>query len=90
MGGVVPWINTAIFVLLIFALMVFMSRKEKKEMDYRLFFMMGVIWLAIGLIYPFVSGQPFELSGLTALGLIFTIVGLANKSRWQKQTGVVD
>jgi predicted membrane channel-forming protein YqfA (hemolysin III family) len=85
MSSAIPWVAIAVLVLLLLLLVVYVFKKEKREPDYRLFFRIGVIWLAIGLAYPLVSGRPFELSGLITLGLIFTIAGLANKSKWKEK-----
>lgn len=86
MSSAIPWVAISVLVLLLLLLVVYRFKKEKREPDYRLLFRMGIIWLAIGLAYPLVFGRPFELSGLIALGLIFTIVGLANKSKWKEKS----
>ena len=84
MSSVTPWVTTAVLVLLLLLLVAYRFKKEKRETDYRFLFRIGVMWLAIGLAYPFVLRRPFELSALIILGLIFTIAGLANKSKWDK------
>ncbi|MCJ7615321.1 MAG: hypothetical protein MUO43_02155, partial [Desulfobacterales bacterium] len=85
MSNTIPWIAIAVIGLMLLLLAVYITRKEKSEPDYRTFFIMGVIWLAIGLVVPLISGRPFEMSGLISLGLIFTLMGLANKSKWKKK-----
>ncbi|MCJ7734269.1 MAG: hypothetical protein MUP11_06950 [Anaerolineales bacterium] len=83
MSYTIPWLTIAIFGLMLLLLAVYITKKEKSDMNYRIFFIMGVIWLAIGLIIPLFSGRPFEMSGLISIGLIFTLIGLANKSKWK-------
>jgi len=74
-------------------LMVLVLRKRKRERktgetDYRAFFIMGVAFLPTGLammIVYFFAEIPFEIGlPLFALGLIYLIVGLANRDKWNK------
>ncbi|MFH1977873.1 MAG: hypothetical protein ABIJ92_00935 [Candidatus Aenigmatarchaeota archaeon] len=61
------------------------KKKEKhKEPDYYIFFLMGLIWVIIGIFSLFMY-DDFEFSPLFTLGIIFLAVGLANKSKWKKQ-----
>jgi len=79
-----PWILMAIVIGLIVALLVAIfykkTKKEGHEPDYRTFFNMGIIWIAIGI--------PLYLSSdsiaLLALGFIFLIAGWANKDKWKE------
>jgi amino acid transporter len=88
-------ITAAIFaiVLLLGLLMAWMFWKKKKEgkleePNYRSFYIMGIIWIPFGIVLmvvyfilqiPFFVGIP-----LFALGLIFLIIGLANRDKWKK------
>jgi uncharacterized membrane protein len=74
-------------------LMVLVLRKRKRERktgetDYRAFFIMGVAFLPTGLammIVYFFAEIPFEIGlPLFTLGLIYLIVGLANRDKWNK------
>ena len=56
--------------------------------NYRAFFLMGLVWLPIGVILvilswvidmPIIYGIP-----LFALGLIFLIIGLWNRNKWKR------
>lgn len=85
MSNTIPWIAIAVLGLMLLFLAVFILRKEKREPDYRAFFIMGVVWLATGIIIPLVSERPIEISGLISLGLIFTLMGLANKRKWKEK-----
>ena len=51
--------------------------KKKHAPDYKAFFIMGIVWLPFGII----MGNH----ALTAMGIIFMIVGLVNKKKWKEQ-----
>jgi prolipoprotein diacylglyceryltransferase len=52
------------------------QRKTRRPPDYRTLFIMGVIWLAIGI--------PIKSYAMSALGLILAALGLANRKRWKE------
>lgn len=71
-------IATMIVVLLVVAIAVFMLRKEKgNEPDYRVFFILGVTWLPLGI--------ATDNAAFLGLGAVFMIVGLANRDKWKEQ-----
>ncbi|MHA1989094.1 MAG: hypothetical protein ACW98D_20930 [Promethearchaeota archaeon] len=56
---------------------VFIKAKEgKHKVDYYSLFLIGLIWIAVGL--------PLNNSVLWIIGLVFLIIGLANKDKWKK------
>jgi len=74
-------------------LLVVVLRKRKKEgkageTDYRAFFIMGLAFLPTGFVMMmvyFLAEIPFEIGlPLFALGLIYLIIGLANRDKWKK------
>jgi len=73
-------VSLVILVLLIIlgiaAVIYIYKRPEKRKPDYHAFFVMGIVWLIIGI--------PLKMWGLSAIGLVFTIVGLANKKKWKE------
>jgi len=76
----IPWIIISIAVLIatiaILAIIVRQNTKRKhRKIDYYAWFTIGIIWLAAGI--------PLKNYGLSAMGLIFMIIGLANKSKWK-------
>ncbi len=74
----IPWIFITVgilFVLLIIAIIVMMRRKSFKP-DYYSLFMMGLIWTAIGI--------PLKNFFMSALGIIFLVVGLMHKKEWKQ------
>lgn len=81
-GG--PWaylmyaIAGLIFIFLIVYLILLKQGKIKqREPDYYTFFIMGIIWLPAGI--------AADIPGLWMLGLVFLIIGAANKDKWKKQ-----
>jgi hypothetical protein len=65
-----------ILVIILAVVAIFVQRKTKRPPDYRTFFMVGVIWLAIGI--------PFKSYAMSALGLILAVLGLANRKKWKE------
>lgn len=63
---------------------VFLIRRRrprfKKETDYRALFNMGIIFLVVGLA---MSVTTNIINPLLMLGLIYFIMGLANKDKWK-------
>jgi len=66
----------AVIILGILAVVLRYMGKEKKRPDYYSFFVMGFIWLAIGI--------PLQNNALMLLGAVFAVVGLANIDKWDK------
>ena len=73
-----PWLIIGISLLLIlFAVLYIHMRKiNKRPTDYYNFFIIGIIWIPIGIL--------FNNHILWMLGLVFLIAGLANKDKWEK------
>ena len=69
-----------------------MVRKRKKEgkpqVAYRTFFILGVTWVPFSIILMIVSfilQIPFYIGfPLFALGLIYLVIGLVNRDKWQQ------
>ncbi|MFC1647910.1 hypothetical protein ACFL1B_00465 [Nanoarchaeota archaeon] len=74
----VPWLLMAIIiVLIILGLVVWFVRKDnKRPTDYYNLFVIGIIWVAIGL--------PLDNMPLFIVGLALMISGLANKDKWKQ------
>ena len=75
-------------------LLVAVLRKRKREgkageTDYKAFFIMGVVFLPTGfamMIVYFLAELPFEIGlPLFALGLVYLLIGLANRDKWRKK-----
>ena len=77
----IPWVLLSIVgvlvILAILAIFVYKNKGEKYEPDYRLFFILGITWLPIGIA----SDNP----GLWGMGAVMMIAGLVNRNKWKEQ-----
>jgi hypothetical protein len=67
-------------VLVVVFLIIFLFKKKTirdSEPDYRTFFIIGVAFFPIGI--------AIKNPGLWGMGLVFLILGLANRDKWQKK-----
>ncbi len=87
----IPWILVGIVVLGILMVAIVRRRKEPRRIDYRNYFVMGVVWVASGLVLSLLpwllhGEEPFFM-GLffSVMGLGYTIIGLINRDKWGKQ-----
>lgn len=75
-----PIISISILLILVVLLgVLFIVRRQKGDMpetDYRVFFILGIVWLPLGIA----TDNP----GFWGMGAIFLIVGLANRDKWQE------
>ena len=75
-------------------LLVAVLRRRKRggkagETDFRGFFIMGIVFLPTGfamMMVYFLVELPFEIGlPLFALGLVYLLIGLANRDKWKKK-----
>jgi len=80
------WILLTILIASIVGVFVlFVMQKKKKdgsykEQDYRAFFVMGICFLPMGIIFATSISPAFI--GIIVLGLLYMIIGLANRDKW--------
>ena len=75
----VQWMLIMIGVIIILVgvvFMVFLRKGKNLKPDYYAFFVMGLIWLPLGI--------PLKNYGLSVMGLIFLIISLVNKDKWKQ------
>ncbi|MBW3022651.1 hypothetical protein KY308_00925 [Candidatus Woesearchaeota archaeon] len=74
----IPWILISVAVLLALFLVVFifLRRKKKRPVDYFNLFLIGIIWLPMGVV--------FDNYFFTLVGVIFMAIGLVNYKKWKK------
>lgn len=86
------WILISIFLgviaVIIGVILFFSLRKNQKdgitkEEDYRAFFIMGISFLPLGIIFT-VTINPAFISFI-AIGGCYIAIGLANKDKWKKE-----
>ena len=61
------------------------NQKEgiKREVDYRAFFIMGISFLPMGIIFTTVISPAFI--SFIAIGGCYMAIGLANREKWEKK-----
>jgi len=91
-AGGIPWIIIAVAVLIVFigiiAVIAVAKKKGKHEPDYYAFFVMGLIWTLTGIVPFLIHGFDntyISFNGLFVMGVIFLIIGLANKDKWKNR-----
>ena len=89
------WILITIFLGIIavtIGIIVFFAlKKQKKEgtykdPDYRSFFIMGICFLPIGIIFTSTISPAFI--GFLGIGVCYMAIGLANRDKWKKNGGI--
>ena len=60
-------------------LVIYKGKEKKHETDYRAFFILGIVWLPLGITMDF----PIFF----ILGLVYMGIGLANRDKWKKDAG---
>ena len=94
----IPWVLVGIVVglvvLAIGMVVAFRKRKEPRTVDYRNYFVMGVIWIVFS---PIIASLPWILHHeepvqlipmgfvFFAMGIPYVIIGLRNRDKWGKQ-----
>ena len=77
----------AILVLICIVLtLVFWKKKEESgiyETNYQVFFILGICLFPVGLVF-LINGN-IAFIGLVGMGLIYLIIGLANRDKWEKK-----
>ena len=78
MVNTITAISIAVSMLILgVALIIYAAIKDRKQKpDYYSFFIMGILWLIIGM--------PIKNYILSGLGLLFGFVGILNKHRWKE------
>ena len=86
------WILITIFLGIIAVtvgvIVLFVMKKQKKEgtykvTDYRAFFIMGISFLPMGLIFTSTISPAFI--SFIAIGIIYMSIGIANRDKWVKK-----
>ena len=55
-------------------------KKEKIKPNYRLFFILGMTWVPLGVVFY----KTTRNIGFLIMGVIFLIIGLINKDKWEE------
>ena len=78
----------AVIALVLGIIVLFIAIKKKKEgkypePDYRAFFIFGACFLPVGIPLWIATNNP-GLLGISGLGAIYKIIGLAHRDKWKK------
>ena len=77
-----------IIIFVLIATLLWMKKNSKneqtKEVDYRVFFILGISFLPLGIVLTFVVGNPGFI-GFMGLGIAYIAIGLANKDKWKQE-----
>jgi len=81
-------IGILVITLLVLIATIFIVKKRKKEesnkeSDYRAFFIMGISFLPLGIIFTVTISPAFI--GFIGMGIIYIAIGLANRDKWKKE-----
>jgi len=83
----IPWILVSIalgaIVLAILGIWVFKRKGWKREVDYRSYYKMGIVWLPLGIVFYIIFESIIGLWFLV-MGLVYLSIGLKNKDKWGK------
>jgi len=75
------------------AIHVFANKKQKRKINYRIYYTLGIIWLPLGIIWTvtfFIMGERFFPLGsvFLILGIGYLIIGLVVENKWKKEESV--
>jgi Gpi18-like mannosyltransferase len=77
----------AILVIIgIIATLIVWKKREKDEYEepnYQTFFILGITFLPMGIIFMIIIGPAFI--AFTGMGLCYLAIGLANRDKWRKE-----
>ena len=83
----IPWtlvsIAVGVILIVIFGISVLKRKGWKREVDYRSYFNMGIVWLPFGIVVYLIFKNFIGIL-FSILGLIFLAIGLINKDKWGK------
>ena len=70
-------------------LLVKMRRGEKFTPDYLAWFLVGLVWMVVGLAVSLSTDNP-GFYGFTVMGLVFFVLGLKNRDKWHERKSFAD
>ena len=80
----VIWLVLGLIVLLALVAVVMNMKRGKEPTDYYTLFIIGIVWLPFGIVMKFLDGNLFVGNLFILLGLIYSLMGLANRDKWKK------
>jgi 4-amino-4-deoxy-L-arabinose transferase-like glycosyltransferase len=85
-GMILVLIGILALIVLVGIIFIFFVLKKKKEgtykePDYRAFFIMGICFLPMGIVFTTTLNPGFI--GFIVLGIAYMTIGLANRDKWK-------
>ncbi|WP_455279131.1 hypothetical protein [[Eubacterium] cellulosolvens] len=81
----IPWILVSIIItILILAILAIFTFKRKgwnREVDYRTYFGIGIVWVPSGIVFYLIFGYVMGFVFIV-MGLVFLAISLKNKDKW--------
>jgi len=88
MNQPIIWRGIILIILVVFGViagvLAYKNKGKKRGLDYYNFFIMGAIWLPFGILMKFIEGSESIGNIFFILGLIYFVIGLSNKDKWEK------
>jgi hypothetical protein len=84
----IPYVLLILGVILVLGILVAIlafkrkSKGELREPDYRVFFILGICFTGMGVVFMTTISTGFI--GIMGLGIVYMIIGLANRDKWKK------
>ena len=87
----IPWVlvSIAVTVIVLAILGILINKKKgwKREVDYRNYFGIGIVWLPFGVVFYVIFENTVGIMFLL-LGLAYLAISLKNKDKWGKKQKV--
>lgn len=79
MWPIISIIIGAVLVIFLAVAIILQRKNIKRPPDYYNLFMIGLMWVVLGIPFAFDGSYVF-----IAVGIVFSAIGLANKSKWKE------
>jgi hypothetical protein len=75
-----------VIIALLLTIIVYKKKKEGKlkELNYQVFFNVGIIWIPVGVVFMITINNVMGIAFM-ALGISYMAIGLANRNKWEKK-----
>ena len=85
--AVILLVILGLLIILGLTIIIIISKKKKEDnylkLDYYSFFIMGICFLPIGVIFVIIINNPGFL-GMSGLGAFYLTISLVNRDKWKK------
>ena len=88
------WILIIIFLIALLIVigiiitLIFLNKKENgrinKEIDYKAFSLIGIIWISVGVVFMITINFPIGITSM-GMGTVYMAIGLGNRDKWERK-----